>query len=339
MLGALLSPFSTTRRIGFLANSPSNLADVFSRANALQLDLVVHVGDFEPSLDIQSIIGSIETFSFVPVLVAAGDRDVAQFSSWYSLAQGLATVYQNGNLGNLELFCTGNVNTATFALTAFTVCVCARVCICAAPAHSRIHAALALSLTRLQVGLATTCLWNGVGFVVSSIGLDICPSPFALSYIQSKLDELDANHAQFKFCVFHRGNSLMNIDDDPNNYTSISVYDTCRQAGAVVITGNSRQSAITRVMSSFATRTIAANQTITNGQSVSAVVGLGGQAAVPADALKASQTMWSYTKDTGAEILVATINSTQVSFSYQSLVSVTYTVGEIPPAFTYAYTH
>lgn len=90
---------------------------------------------------------------------------------------------------------------------------------------------------------------------------------------------LAKNSSPWKFCSWHVPHATMQIEDKDYD-TPLELYEECRKAGAIIITGHSHTYSRTHLMSDFKKPTVAStsgNLEITKGKSFAVVSGLGGR--------------------------------------------------------------
>lgn len=171
-----------------------------------------------------------------------------------------------------------------------------------------------------DLGLQFTCSYNGVLIVSSPTGLcyqdydhdanppdaypELCGSNGQISqtdqeaYVRQQLSSTDA---VWRICSWHKNHQLFQTGDKPSA-VPLSMYDACREGGAIVATAHEHSYARTHQMNNFANQDFV-EQTplqIGGGSTFAFVSALGGQSSYPPESDRLSDPWWAETV-TGAD--------------------------------------
>ncbi len=150
-----------------------------------------------------------------------------------------------------------------------------------------------------ELGVQSACTYKGIFFILSGIGTK------GNDHINFIEQELGKTNAIWRICSWHKNHNLMQVGNK-NNEVPLLAYDTCREGGAIIVSGHDHSYTRTHLMSDFENQIIASREyplEIGNGKTIAIVSGLGGLSVYdPVDSLAAKE-WWAivYTKKQDAE--------------------------------------
>jgi Calcineurin-like phosphoesterase len=104
-----------------------------------------------------------------------------------------------------------------------------------------------------DLGVASVCAVEGFLVVFSGVGT-LCNSTFDhVGYVRRALRHTSTAHFRWRLCVFHKNQRLMQRGEK-EDMTGWGVYEECRKAGAIILSGHDHGYARTRLVSKFADR-------------------------------------------------------------------------------------
>jgi hypothetical protein len=124
------------------------------------------------------------------------------------------------------------------------------------------------------------CTFRGLSIVIVGPGVTGSGDSVYAPYIDS---EFSADPYTWRICSWHKNQRLMQVGDKPDE-TGWGMYESCRQAGAIVATGHEHSYSRTHLMSSFEDQTVASTSgtlELSEGESFAFVSGLGGRSIRP----------------------------------------------------------
>ena len=123
-----------------------------------------------------------------------------------------------------------------------------------------------------NLGVKSTCTWRGLFIILSGIG------SLGSGHEVYLADQLSSSDATWRICAWHKNMRRMQVGGKEDE-TGWSIYESCRQGGAIVATGHEHSYSRTHLMDSFQNRTVASTSdplVLENGKSFAFVAGLGG---------------------------------------------------------------
>ena len=129
-------------------------------------------------------------------------------------------------------------------------------------------------------GEKMTCAYRGIYIVLSSIGSGGGTAASHEAYIQARLNAAPPEH--WRVCTWHKNQREMQVGDKGNE-VGWNAYETCREKGAIIVTGHEHSYARSLLLSNMTLRKIAnpaaSPLTVTEGTTFAIVSGLGGVSA------------------------------------------------------------
>ena len=135
-----------------------------------------------------------------------------------------------------------------------------------------------------SVGLSQICSYLGITFFIATPWQNY-PTPFITQEELSQAieDAFTQFGGKWRICVWHFNHHEYQLGNKPTE-AQIFLYDKCREMGALIHTGHEHSYARTHLMSSFEDFAVAdsgSELTISEGESVAWVSGVGGQSERP----------------------------------------------------------
>jgi hypothetical protein len=139
------------------------------------------------------------------------------------------------------------------------------------------------------IGVSSTCTFRGL--TVVQLGVGTIPG----SYTEYLNNALADSTTRWRICAWHKNQHLMQVYDKGDE-VGWSVYDICRQYGAIIATAHDHSYARTWAMSDFEHQTIASSENpldIKSGQTFAFVSGLGGKSEYGTNPQLADRPWWA----------------------------------------------
>lgn len=143
-----------------------------------------------------------------------------------------------------------------------------------ARAAARLHSEAAYTACEGIVGARAVCAYRGIALVQSAVGLT-CDDNGG-GFVQRSFARLGG--WPWRVCLFHVNQRRMQLEDK-GDAAEWAIYEECRKAGALIVTGHSHNYARTHLLSSMREGTVVhtnSSMRLEPGRSVATVVGLGG---------------------------------------------------------------
>jgi len=144
------------------------------------------------------------------------------------------------------------------------------------------------------IGVNYWCVYRGLYFAFSSVGTE-CKNH--IKVLQSSLSSDIAVQFPFKICSWHKNQRSMQVSNNLDE-TTYDPYETCRQHGAMIVTGHNNCYARTHLLSSTINHQVQSNQSpyyLNPGNTLVVVSGLGGYALENANPSLAELPYWGAT--------------------------------------------
>ncbi|MBI1985968.1 MAG: metallophosphoesterase [Rhodospirillales bacterium] len=166
-----------------------------------------------------------------------------------------------------------------------------------------------------DLGVRAACTYKGLFFALSAVGVwpeggtpadAVAEQPAHAAYIA---DALARSPARWKICAWHKNQHAMQVGRKPDE-TGWQVYETCRDAGAIIATAHEHSYSRTHLIATFADPPVVASTDSTlrlaKGRTFAFVSGLGGRSArrlYRGTNGEAPAPWWAsvYTRDNGAD--------------------------------------
>lgn len=149
-----------------------------------------------------------------------------------------------------------------------------------------------------RVGVDQWCIFRGIHLSLSGLG-SICDDDEAVADLELMLDEsanlLPSGQPAWRVCAWHKNMEDLNVEEKEDE-ADYRAYEACREAGALIFNGHAHTYARTHVMSGVENKTVtdtSSPYSITNGESMVIVSGLGGLSIREKDEDKAAEPWWA----------------------------------------------
>jgi len=169
-----------------------------------------------------------------------------------------------------------------------------------------------------NLGVKTSCVFKGVQLVLSGAGT-LCDNHE--EYIESVLSESAMN---WKVCAFHKVHSTFQLGSKGDE-VDLSVYQSCIDGGALVITGHDHVYGRTHLIKDAFTKALVNSSfnLIKRGQSIVWVNGLGGYSQFSKKSGHSEDPWWdvTYGRKTGSEYgaLICTFSETRATCEFKNI--------------------
>ncbi len=147
----------------------------------------------------------------------------------------------------------------------------------------RLHPEAAQCCCEGYVGVRATCVWKGVAILQVGKGCTNCFAEGIEEWLRGELQRLGSDYP-WKFCMWHKNQADIQMGTGWDEM-GWELYEECRKAGAIVLTGHDHRYARTHLISKFGSPpTVDASGNNTNtsvlrvrpGRTFAVVSGLGG---------------------------------------------------------------